>query len=335
MDVAEPLRGRMLRFWPQAVTDRQTNGPFALAVAASPEGRGGAQVRADEELRLLYVAWTRARDRLVLAARPDRLGEGALAALKAKGLPLVREPMVRATWGKKVFDVVVRDGGPLTQLKASAVTVEAPGRYDAHRVPARVAPSTLVGTLAIRGSVSLGEGLPSALGNPKMLGDAIHRFFAADDHALPPAAREELAARVLGRWPALTINPGALVRAHGRLLAYLETRFPGATASSGVLISRPLMHGRLVGEADLVLVAPNGWAVVDHKVVLSSAQDLSTLASAAGAQVAAYGSAIAAQAGAWPSLFVHFPIQGRVFELEPPDLATEPARDGVQASGVP
>lgn len=277
VNASEPLRGRTLRFWPQAVSDRQTSGPFATAMGVSDAGRLATQLRAEEELRLLYVAWTRPRDRLVLAARPDRLGEGALAALRAKGVPMVREPMVRATWGRKVFDVVVRDGAPSAQpAPPSERSLRPPTVPRRARIAAKVLPSALVGRVPVLASVSLAAMLSSALGDPTMLGQAIHALFVADDVALPRAERENLARRILARFAGASVAPAELVRAHDALVEFLQSGFPGAKLLRAVPIDRPLADGaRVVGEADLVVLGSSGSAVVDHKVALLPATGLS------------------------------------------------------------
>jgi ATP-dependent exoDNAse (exonuclease V) beta subunit len=81
IELDDPLGERWIRYWPQpyhpgtkTAYHEKMEGHEAIEAAADVERR--------ESLRLLYVGWTRARDRVVLAAGEGKLGEGMLGELR-------------------------------------------------------------------------------------------------------------------------------------------------------------------------------------------------------------------------------------------------------------
>ncbi len=318
VDASQPLRGRALRFWTQAVSERQTAGPFATAMAASAEGRAAAQLRAEEELRLLYVAWTRARDRLVLAARPSRLTEGALAVLQQRGVPLVREPMVRATWGRKSFDLQVRESGPVASTAPPPSPV-APARHDSVRRPSRIAPSEAVGTGRILGVAELGEPLDLGVAaDARRLGVALHELLVAVGDLDTEHGRREVGARVLRRQGLDQQRLDALLAAADRFSRWLRSQ-PGQPMSAVPVESKLDGGQRASGEADLVIRGPDTFFVLDHKLHVATREVALRAAAAAAAQLETYARLCSsAWAQACSGLYVHLPAQGLIAWIEPP-----------------
>ena len=77
-DVAAPLAGRWIRFWPNPYNTSNQGGPVKDAYAQSEAFAELVDRSQREALRVLYVGWTRARDRLVLAAQKGKLTSGLL-----------------------------------------------------------------------------------------------------------------------------------------------------------------------------------------------------------------------------------------------------------------
>jgi ATP-dependent exoDNAse (exonuclease V) beta subunit len=88
-----PLAGRALRYWPSPFSPRASRTPFHERLARHPIAIAADAGAQREELRLLYVGWTRARDRLVLAGRGD-LSAGTLALFAQGGGTPPAEPAV-------------------------------------------------------------------------------------------------------------------------------------------------------------------------------------------------------------------------------------------------
>src|SRR6185295_2711280 len=115
-DVGDPLAERWVRYWPQPYHPMQRKTPFHQRLSEAP---ATAVVREREErqaLRLLYVGWTRARDRVVLAGRPT-FPRGMITLLQdADGTRLLAEPpnpmdgpSADVVWAGRPVELRVRD----------------------------------------------------------------------------------------------------------------------------------------------------------------------------------------------------------------------------------
>jgi ATP-dependent helicase/nuclease subunit A len=112
--LSEPLAERWIRFWPMPYDPRNNATPFHDRLDEHPMTKAVAAKAATEDLRLLYVGWTRARDRLVLTDRLGRIASNLLQLLHDGKRALVTEPDGDSlTWGGKTVDVIIREGAPL------------------------------------------------------------------------------------------------------------------------------------------------------------------------------------------------------------------------------
>ena len=68
-EARDPLANRRIAFWPWPFGGQQTEIPLKERIENATVGREALSAAAREELRLLYVGFTRARDMLVLATR--------------------------------------------------------------------------------------------------------------------------------------------------------------------------------------------------------------------------------------------------------------------------
>ena len=111
IDLAAPLAGRWLRYWQTPYLGVNKHTPFYDRLV---EDRLAAQAQAQrerEKLRLLYVGWTRAQDRLVLAchASSDKLLGGTLALLRDAAGPLITMPMAGTVdWAGETCAILTR-----------------------------------------------------------------------------------------------------------------------------------------------------------------------------------------------------------------------------------
>lgn len=71
-DLHQPLANRRLRFWPWHFGQQETGIPLHANVGAGGIGQAALRKAVEEELRLLYVGLTRARDVLVLVREEDQ-----------------------------------------------------------------------------------------------------------------------------------------------------------------------------------------------------------------------------------------------------------------------
>ncbi|MFZ5668381.1 MAG: double-strand break repair helicase AddA [Pseudomonadota bacterium] len=233
----------------------------------------------DEAWRLLYVALTRARDRLVLCGRidartpDDRVG-GWYAALRAA---LERPELAGAVRTVPCGDLQARRYGP-DPLRATDKAAPPPAPAAAPGWLSRPPPAEAPG-LRFASPSQLAErergpalsplDLVGGLGRYRR-GDLVHRLL----QLLPDIASDErraAAARMLDREPDLTPAQRAEIAAaaFGVLEdpAFAEVFGPGSRAEAAIAGSSPrLPEGLAVsGRVDRLLVAPGRVLVVDFK----------------------------------------------------------------------
>ncbi len=331
-DPADPLADRWIRYWPNPYHPAQKKMPFHQRLA---EHRATESVLASwqsERLRLLYVGWTRTRDRLVLASRPGRLSSGILATLQQDGEPLIEEPPADAqvedgrpatpvVWAGQPIDLVCRRAAPAEPQPASPE----PGRGYLAAGPrshadATLAPSAIVGSAGIGEILRLGPGI-ELVGSidETALGAALHAFYAADAGGRPAGERLRVAAGLIDRWGiAGSIRGEDILASADNLYAWIDRRWPGARRQREWPVHHRMTGGTIVrGAADLVLESEEDYVIIDHKCLVVDERRATEQAKGFAGQLRAYGKAIAA-ASAKPvrGTFVHLPVSGLAVALE-------------------
>lgn len=245
------------------------------ASAAARERR--EQAAADESLRLLYVALTRARDRLVICGVRTReasyAGSWHEVASRALGRPQIEAGLRLVAEGELQVSRFGPDPRVLGAGAAAPAAAAAPPDWARRFAPAEAAaqryasPSTLAE--AERGPA------PSPLAQRQGLGRyrrglIIHRLLQLLPD-LPPAGRRAGAAALLAREPDLTDAQRAEM-ADAALAVLEDARFaavfgPGSRAEAAVAgAAAGLPPGLAVsGRVDRLLVEPDRVLVVDFK----------------------------------------------------------------------
>jgi ATP-dependent helicase/nuclease subunit A len=281
-------------FLPETTLSRTARGSPLLATeaggflwSASQKGdcEASAQARArralkdeQEALRLLYVALTRARDRLVLCGRvsartnEDTLGGwwGALRAAFAHPdiAPLVSQCRI----GELDFARFGPDPKTLTRDDRVTVGVVAIPVWTGLDAPAETygryaSPSDLGEDVTTSAASPLAG--PAGLGRFRR-GDLIHRLLQVLPD-LPPATRAEAAGRMLGREPDLTPDQRTeMIRAALGVLEdtqFAEVFGPGSRAEVGLagMASRLPAGLAISGRLDRLVVLPDRVLVADFK----------------------------------------------------------------------
>lgn len=327
-DPAAPLANRRLRFWPWPFGALKANIPLADSIAASPEGQKARQAGEQEELRLLYVGFTRARDLLVPVVR-----RGEQQHL----LDLLKAPWFRPLSG--ATDVLEGAIGPsqTTSLQCRTRTFHPPQEITTPTPTAayRWFPSTTARTLkrpafitasaqAQLASATVGEcitiGSRVEIGGDVEdadLGDALHGIFAAD--LLNPGCpgRLNMIERTIlnfgleGRLQAVD-----LFGAVDRFSAKIQERFSPKT----ILVEVPFYVRDEGGQAlsgfiDLVLETAAGWIIIDHKSFQGSTVAQRNKALSFSGQINAYRKAVVATGRPVQSMWIHFPVGGTMLEI--------------------
>ncbi len=329
----DPLGGRWIRYWPDPFQPKPVgrgipsnykgNAMLHTAVRNGVEYLAEAKRSASENLRLLYVGWTRARDVLVLASKNGKLLDGSLGILTGpNGTRLLADPDSNevARWAGRVMNIRVRATTPSSPVPVaiepgSSYVVRDPRQFP----PTTVSPSSLSGVGTLGEPESLSGAVPVSVGaDPTSLGDACHAFFAADGDDLSEAERVAMAGRLLQSFSVQgSLRAEDLARAGASLRAWAGHHWPGATWRREWPLRRRLSDSsELHGFADLVLETREGLVLVDHKCLSGTLAEALTVAASYGAQLEAYVDVLQRATGRDVlGRWLHMPLQGVCVEV--------------------
>ena len=334
----DPLAGRMVRYWPWPFGDLQKTSvldslDLQEAALASPEGREAEGRAAAESLRLLYVGFTRAQDKVVLVHREKRYGW-------LKGLPDVdallppdavqgEHPLegIETTYVlRRLQAAVVEELVRASAREMWLIPLQAAG--DVSEPIARYHNPSLVEAAEVRASVTV-EPLPGqAIFPPKMdevqgeaLGNAVHAYLCAlpSIRGLEESQRHQVALRSLKGFGAEQfLGATDLVVIGERLEGWIGARYPDATWHTEVPVTAPRPGGgQWNGVVDLLLRLPGGEVVVvDHKSSPIRREQCEAKAVTFAGQLAAYREVLEAQGIDVRGMLVHFPIASAMVRME-------------------
>ena len=203
-DASDPLAGRWVRYWPHPYQGK-AGGPVRSLLEQSPEYEDLFDRSRRETLRVLYVIWTRARDRLVLTAMEGKFLTGVLGELSSIDETLISEPTQSpAVWAGRrgpsddSHRVARKSRRRSRPLPASSYVIADVADYP----PAFIAPSGIEATGTTGAPIHLGDPIQSSRGNrirwiSEMRSMA---FLAADSRELDDDVRESIAEGLLTRW---------------------------------------------------------------------------------------------------------------------------------------
>jgi ATP-dependent exoDNAse (exonuclease V) beta subunit len=332
LDVADPLAGRWIRFWPNPYSMWNQRGPVRDAYESGAVFQALRERAEREALRVLYVGWTRARDRLILAAKAGKLTAGLLGTLARGDAAWIADPGIVAdgdhgvTWAGRRVRLRVRPAAPAEPAPAAA----APGRVTVGLAPREHPPARLLPSAAP--PIACTVGAPVALGPriaisgaPAMdrVGDAVHAFLAADLGAPGERGEDErvaLARALLERYGlAAHLVAEDVAGAAANLRRWLADEIGATRVHREWPIAERLATGTLVlGTADLVARTPAGLVLVDHKTFPGALEAAVERVPRYAGQLAAYARAVAAGTGERvASAWIHLPVLGAVAEVRP------------------
>ena len=338
VNLEDPLAGRWLRLWPWPYGEQKKDVGLDTRAAQSEVGQAAVKRGAEEEVRLLYVAMTRARDYLVLAVDNGRNGPKAAALdglLDGDGAPLLRLPAAEGNplkvgsvdhacrvWALGETSLEETSAKAPRQLTYDIV----PARPEAAAVhpPYRFRPSDTVegeaGKAKIVERISLGARL-ALTGSPDMaaLGDAVHGFLAADASRRDGAERLGLAERLMTRWGVGgSLSPADVVAAADRLWSFCSTKWPGARILREWPVAGLMGLQRVRGRIDLIIETDTGFVILDHKTYPGRPDTWEERVVSYGPQLDLYAKLCAAATGKpIEALFVHLPVAGAMLRIGP------------------
>lgn len=313
-DLSEPLAGRWIRFLPSPYTGLQRGTPFAGRVEAHADNIEVVAEAHRENLRLLYVGWTRARDRVVLAVAPDKMLSGIVAELNHDAAR-IGPPTDDTVWGGRAVDVGLHVMSPVVADPPPA----RPARWYVSRpavehVPAYVSPSS-VEHIGVAGTAERIGSRTKLLAGVDMaaLGTAIHAFLAADRDDLDD--RAGVARRLLvSHGVAHAVGEDDVVGASTAFRLWAQARWPDARWCSEWPLLHRLDSGQIVrGSPDLVLELEHTVVIVDHKSFPGSLEHATKKAATYAGQLETYASGVAQATGKRVAgRFIHLPVLGYV-----------------------
>lgn len=323
-DFDAPLRGRWLRLWIDPTHTSQKNTDLHKRFDQHPSWQAVLAESDNEMLRLLYVGWTRARDRIVLASavalsRAERL---AAVAGDLEEPPDGASGLVSLTWAGVPLQIRVRDAAPqpsqpVSRQPGAGVVPKGPRAHP----DLRVRPSSKNGLAALGKPERFGKPVQHA-GNAEVmarLGDCVHAFLAADRPTLDATDRMKLAAGLISRWRfGGALGFRSLTQAGDGLRAWIDGRWPGATWRREWPVQMRLEGGQVLGGiCDLVLETDEGLVLIDHKCVDAGEMQALERVAGYGGQLAAYAEALTAATGR-PVVekWFHLPLHGLAVPVE-------------------
>ncbi len=323
LDLADPLAGRFIRYWPSPYGGHKKDLPVFDRLQQHPAQQLAAQREAAQELRLLYVGWTRARDRLVLADRDKGWGQGLLGLLRDEEGPLLSDPgegATRVTWAGETVALRQRRLSPEAAVPRSCSPGSAPvAPGPADHPPAQLYPSQAETQARLGELTRVGEQIPLR-GDADMqrVGEAVHGFLATDRPALSGQEREAMACGLLQRWGvAAALSPGHLLAASDNLRRWAEGLFPGARWRREWPVRHRLPGGTEVrGLVDLVLETDEALVLLDHKSFPGALVEGDARLCKFAGQLSVYAAALQVATGkAVRATYLHLPLSGQVVQV--------------------
>jgi len=285
----DPLSNREIRhwIWPFGMYE----GPFPkiksgshleLDALASLEGQEQTVRESEENLRLLYVGFTRAKNKLVLAHRHGSCQWLSTLAnvdiLLNPGLDPGEHPLagIDTTFVIRHLshDVVEQHCFPQTTEQtwfAAPVATNADVNVARYHSPSMAMGGKKAGPVVA--TTLTGEQFfppKSDEATFARLGNAVHGYMAALPSlcAVDDSLRTKVAERCIAAFDVSGIVPASVIISAGqRFIEWVDANYPGATWHTEVSVSGPRpMGGQWTGTIDLLLELPSGeFVLIDHK----------------------------------------------------------------------
>lgn len=333
LSLAAPLANRRIAFWANPFGSKSKRNPLLDRMVEDQAGKRELERSQNEDLRLLYVGFTRARDRLVLVQKaidPEKAKkeEGATATwLDALGCPLPASDATEWHVSKSVSIPI------LSHFLSPPETLPLPSGTRGFwfpnslprtpKLPARITPFAEPPreSAVAEEIIAFGQRL-DVLGDPEdtILGDALHAILAAEiqhpDH--PDALR--LAERVLRGFG---LDRNVKAQEASRMAHCFHEEIQQRFQPKSLMVECPFHYsqpnGQLVtGFMDLVLETENGWVVIDHKSYRGGKKEWRAKALTYSGQLAAYAPVIAATGRRCAGTWIHFATGGGLVRVVVP-----------------
>lgn len=313
-----PLEGRKVRYWPYpfgytSFGNKNADGcGIKDAAEQSSEGLALAAAREEETKRLLYVGFTRAKRKLILADG-GRNPLGLLGDILPDGEGADEHGFTYAT----EICSGEPDGGVRERPATAWFDV---ARGASAQLPRYWRPSRAEPVQCSTHAEKIGKAVPSVKSEEwSELGHAVHAYLAALPalRSLDDDTRLRHAEACLTRWnKSGVVEADHLVRAGRHLMEWVDREMPGATWHVEAPVTAPRVEGgQWVGTIDLLLEAEDGFVVIDHKSSDFSESGWTDKAVEHSGQLLTYVQILNANHEAVKRALIHLPLAGGVVEV--------------------
>jgi len=320
---AEPLANRRLSFWPWPFGAQEKGIPLADKIEQSEAGKEAMLSAQAEELRLLYVGFTRARDLLVLVIEKDQ-SHPWLDLLKANWLQPGQSQLNLP--GGEIIPCHTRSLTP-PQSSQSLVPeneyqwfpqrTNRTSKLSAQIIPSAQAPITSAKVAEI---VMFGSPIQISrrFDEDTDLGDAIHAIFAAEFNHPNHPKRATTTERILKEFGCdQSVWLEDVLRAVDVFREDVEKKFKPKKSLVEVPFSFRNPAGQSVaGFIDLLLETAQGWVVIDYKSFQGQKSDWEAKVLSYSGQLDCYRQALAAMNMKAESLWIYFALGGGLVRVE-------------------
>lgn len=313
LDIYNPLKNAEIRYRPNPFNPMRKVQSFIERLEAMPGFEDTIAKERSEDMRLLYVAFTRARDRLILAY-PDRM--------ETLTLNMLQPGFDKYLLGRGIEhkDFYINDEIEIQETRSQA-KVPNVNYEERDYPPAVIQPSKVEGKRAqVKEVYKLGDRLTvGKTESDNDFGDCIHSFLAVylrED--LSEAQSESLAERLRQNWHmSETITNEVLVNSGLRLKRWLTSSFGEYEIFTEMPVSQNLECGSVLkGTVDLAIRVENQWIIIDHKSFQGGHVVAMEKGKSYSSQLAAYADAIeVATSEKVIKTMIHYPISGMLVEL--------------------
>jgi ATP-dependent helicase/nuclease subunit A len=320
---AEPLANRRLSFWPWPFGAQEKGIPLADKMEQSEAGKEAMLSAQAEELRLLYVGFTRARDLLVLVIEKDQ-PHPWLDLLKANWLQPGQSPLNLPNG--KTIPCRTRSLTPPQTSQSLVPDPEYqwfPPRADrTPKLPAQIIPSAQapITSAKVVEIITFGSPLQIArrFDEDTDLGDAIHAIFAAEFNHPNHPKRAATAERILKEFGCdQSVWLEDVLRAVDVFREDVEKKFK----PKQILVEVPFSFRNPAGQSvsgfiDLLVETAQGWVVIDYKSFQGQKADWEAKALSYSGQLDCYRQALAAMDMKAESLWIYFALGGGLVRID-------------------
>jgi ATP-dependent helicase/nuclease subunit A len=325
IDLSSPLADRWLRYWPWPYGKQKKDTGLQESLDGTPEQEAAQQAVEAEELRLLYVTLTRARDYLVLCLNQKGSAWLELALDKARlTLPLPEQSgTIQLPW-KTEKPLILQVGYPqpiqTAPIKPQAVAWVKPREGLGDFPPAKLIPSKMGLPQGVEATafepIVIGERV-GINDKPVMdvLGTALHGFIAADrGGALPCEERLSLLNAIIARHRLSgMIDQDGVLRNVDALYGFLRKRYNVLQIMTEWPVQMKVAQQCVVGTVDMIVETTEGWVIIDHKSFPGPMKEWQQESVIYGGQLKTYAETLEKATGkAVMDCFIHFMVGGGV-----------------------